>query len=226
MVIINRERKKTGSRASILVRMILLLALVQVARAMLNRWMQSNAWDTQVLYTAAEALVLTVIGTMLFALARLAHIRLGALPAITSSKDRILYIAATVITVLLLLQVPLKTRDFSLPTLLAFSYTAVVLPVFEEILFRGYVWSRLRTQFVPEVTVCMVSAVLYGVWEAGYLDLLLAGGSLTAAGVVMSLITNMVFGLILGLITGLARLISKNYYPSILIHIVLSMVLR
>ncbi|MFA9380510.1 MAG: lysostaphin resistance A-like protein [Acetanaerobacterium sp.] len=217
--------RKEPTALSTMVRVSLLLFLVQAARWLLTGWLCGAAHGNAVLERVTGILSLVTIGSLLLVLARYARVHLSVFPAFTSNKDRILYISASAAVLLILLAAPVKAGDYSPAPLLGFVYAAVMLPIFEELLFRGYVWGRLHARFTPELTVCMISAVLFAVWKAGYTDALLANTALSTADIVMTVLTNMALALMVGLITGLARLITKNCVPGMLIHIVLAVVL-
>lgn len=211
-----------------LLKVAVILIVVQAARAALTMAC-TGVLGVQgtVMQPVTGLLAMAAVGSVLFALARIRGIPLSLLPRFTNSKDRILYIIATVIVGGFILAVPLLARDFSLNTLLSLLYTAIVTPIFEEVLFRGYAWNRLKPHFKVELTVCMVTAAMYAIWNLGYIDFALTfSNGATAAGIIMLLVSNAMLGLIMGLIMGIARILSKNCYPSILLHIVLCLIVR
>ncbi len=217
-------KETTGKTCAALFKVIVLVTLAQAARATLTIICTNLLSDVGIPQPVIGLLSVGAVASVLYALARMKGVPLSVLPKITNSKDRVLYILASGIVVVAVLAVPFFTRDLSLNTLLSLAYSAIVLPVFEEVLFRGYVWNRLKPCFKVELTVCMVTSVIYAVWNLGYIDIALSiSNGATAAGVAMLLISHAVLGLVFGLIMGIARLLSKNCYPSILLHIILSL---
>ncbi len=218
--------KKTRAPFRTLVNVLVLLVFLQAIRWFLVSRIGSDVQVNAQLAETAAFIVLSALCALLLALARFWRIKLYLLPAFTSSKDRVLYIASACFTVFVLLLSPLKTMDFSVASIVGLLYTGVIIPVFEEFVFRGYVWARLRKSFKPEITVCMLTALLFAVWRAGYGDMWLFDQAFSAVDFTMAVITNAVLGLTVGLITGFARLLSKNCVPGLFLHIMLAAVLQ
>lgn len=217
-----------SSRAPVrtLVNVLVLLAFFLAVRWFLVSRIGTDIQVNAQLGQTAAFIVLSALCALLLALARFWRIRLYLLPVFTSSKDRVLYILSACFTVFVLLLSPIRTRDFSIAAVVGLLYTGVIIPAFEEFLFRGYLWARLRKSFKPEVTVCMLTALLFAVWRAGYGDAWLFERGFAALDFTMAVITNAVLGLMIGLFTGFARLFSKNCVPGLLLHIMLAAVLQ
>ncbi|MGV8084605.1 MAG: lysostaphin resistance A-like protein [Coriobacteriia bacterium] len=106
-------------------------------------------------------------------------------------------------------------------------YVALVLliPAFEEVLFRGYAWSQLSATFdgarVPLATL-LVSTALFGLWHIGYADTLVSELSPTGPALLgsMAAATAVKTGsaLILGLLAGIVRWRTGRVYGSFLAH--------
>ncbi len=212
----------TKSRTLTLINSILLLMLMQAIRWFLVRRIGADVHGNAQLGLTASIMVLLTLSAFILALSRFWRLRLYLLPAFTSTKDRMLYIAATCVTVFVLVTAPIRAGGFSLSVTTSLLYSAVILPAFEELVFRGYLWARLRKSFSPEITVCMVTSLLFAAWKVGYGDLWTFGGGFSAVDFFTALLTVTVSGLVLGLVTGTARLLSKNCVPGLLVHMVLA----
>lgn len=217
--------KKTRAPIRTLISLCVFLAFLQAVRWFLIQRISIDAQNTALSYSLA-IIVLIALSALILALARFWRIRLYLTPVFTSTKDKIMYIMFSCLTGLLLLSIPFETGNFSPAALVMLLYSAVVLPMFEELLFRGYIWARLRKSYSPEITVCMVTALLFAVWRAGVGDVWLFQGDISAFSFVMTVITNAVQGLMVGLITGFVRLLAKNCVPGLLIHIILALMIH
>lgn len=93
-------------------------------------------------------------------------------------------------------------------------------PVFEEILFRGYLWHRLKKSKVGDISIIFITGVFFGLFHLyGYYEYSYETGFITEAPVMLNVVfqkvlLNIAFGLLLGYI----RYKSKKLYPSFLIH--------
>ncbi len=96
----------------------------------------------------------------------------------------------------------------------------LVSPLFEEVLFRGYVWHRLKKSRVGDVSVIFITGILFGLFHLfGYYEYSYETGFTTETKlmlnvVVQKILLNISFGLLLGYI----RYKTKKLYPSLLIH--------
>jgi len=96
----------------------------------------------------------------------------------------------------------------------------LVSPVFEEVLFRGYLWNRLKKCKVEDISIIFITGLFFGLFHLfGYYEYSYETGFTTEAPlmlnvVIQKVILNIAFGLLLGYI----RYKSKKLYPSFLIH--------
>ena len=96
----------------------------------------------------------------------------------------------------------------------------LVSPVFEEILFRGYFWHRLKKSHVEDISIIFITGILFGLFHLfGYYEYSYETGFSTEAPVMVNVVIqkvllNISFGLLLGYI----KYKSKKLYPSFLIH--------
>lgn len=95
-------------------------------------------------------------------------------------------------------------------------YGSIVTPVFEELIFRGYIWNRLHAVLSKEIFVFIWSVILFTVWHIGYMIPQIAAGNVTAV------IWKLAAGLGYGTVLGLVRLKTKNCYAAMLLHGVLN----
>jgi uncharacterized protein len=79
------------------------------------------------------------------------------------------YLVGSLVFCLLFLTAPSNfTEGFRAIILLV--YSSIITPIFEELIFRGYVWEQLSVIFNRESAVYLVSSVLFGIWHLGYFD--------------------------------------------------------
>ena len=125
------------------------------------------------------------------------------------------YIIASCVSAFLLISTPSNfTGGYKAIMLLI--YGSIVTPVFEELIFRGYIWNRLNTVLSKEIFVFIWSVILFTVWHIGYMIPQIAAGNITA--VVWKLAAGLGYGTVLGIL----RLKTKNCYATMLLHGVLN----
>ena len=132
-------------------------------------------------------------------------------------KERIgIYAAAGVIAVLLMVSGPLLMGASDWTLWQDMLYGSVVTPIFEELIFRGYLWESLKKRFENEFHVYLITTVLFALWHFGYVDSIAARIGLDGLGYVMLMKASV--GLVYGVIVGFVRYKTKNAYASILLH--------
>ena len=124
------------------------------------------------------------------------------------------YFFATGIVGLLLVTTPAYYSG-GIEAILLLIYSSIVTPIFEELIFRRYVWNQLSVIFKRAVPVYLWSSVLFGIWHLGYFDSLVFH---VGEGLPEALIWKVITGLCYGLVLGLLRLRTKNFYSTMLLH--------
>lgn len=124
------------------------------------------------------------------------------------------YIIGTCITAILLIATPSNYLDGFQAIILLF-YGSVITPIFEELIFRGYIWNKLNTIFEKEWITYIVSTVLFALWHLGYIDSI---AFRTETGLANAILWKVITGLCYGVVLGAVRLKTKNSYSTMLLH--------
>jgi membrane protease YdiL (CAAX protease family) len=105
------------------------------------------------------------------------------------------------------------------PTLIS----CLIFPLFEEPLFRSWIWDRASTSLPTRWNgplAVVVTAVLFALWHLGYWDVvaLHVPAGLPLSGMMHVMLMKMMITSIIGLVCGLLRWKTGNIYTSILFH--------
>ena len=79
-----------------------------------------------------------------------------------------IYFFATFFTVLFFIVTLFLIRGLSLQNMLMILYSGIITPVFEEILFRGTIWNKLRCYIKKEWKIYLLVTALFGFWHMEY----------------------------------------------------------
>ncbi len=142
----------------------------------------------------------------------------GILPASRNKKTVVTYASLSLATALLIGS-SLLFADDHLSLFFRWGlvlHSTVVTPIYEELLFRGYVWSSLKASGWRDLPVCLITMLLFGVWHLGYFDSVLLRVNDSSAAFIMFM--KVLTGLRYGIITGLIRYKTKNTMAAILAH--------
>lgn len=95
----------------------------------------------------------------------------------------------------------------------------IIVPAFEELLFRGYLWNKIQNSLKTKksgLITWVTITVLFGFWHLGYIDVFLIHPKEFA--LMPLLIGKIEIGLVLGAIVGFIRLKTNKVYGSLLFH--------
>ena len=121
------------------------------------------------------------------------------------------YILFTGLFLLLLLLSPANFTQW-LPAVGITLYGSVVTPLYEELIFRGYLWNRLSAIERSPRRLILYTALLFAVWHVGYMVNALAEGNWVAV------VSKVLVGFCYGLLLGWVRTKAGNCYASCLLH--------
>ena len=79
------------------------------------------------------------------------------------------YIRATVLFIVLLIASPSNYRG-GMESVFLLAYSCIVTPVFEELLFRGYIWNQLSGIWGNKWPTYLTTSILFGLWHLAYID--------------------------------------------------------
>ena len=122
------------------------------------------------------------------------------------------YIIATCVTTVLFIIAPSNfVQGFS--SVMSIIYGSIVTPVYEELLFRGYVWNRFSKVMSSKLNIFLWNIALFTIWHLFYIIPDMISGNWD----VLQLL-KLVAGLGYGTILGLIRLKTENCWATILAH--------
>ncbi|MBS5737268.1 MAG: CPBP family intramembrane metalloprotease [Clostridiales bacterium] len=84
-------------------------------------------------------------------------------------KFNIKYKVFTIIVSLFFIITPIVTTNYQLYNILSLIYNAIITVIFEEFIFRGYIFKEISLMKNDLITY-IVSTLLFGIWHFGYID--------------------------------------------------------
>lgn len=162
--------------------------------------------------TMAGMALLTVFYVLIF---KMRGVELSVFP----KKFGTGYIIATAVTVVLLAANPMNYIGGA-EEIMMLVFGSIVTPVFEELIFRGYIWNKLNKIFSKEWKTYIVSTVLFGLWHLGYISSI---AFRVDTGLANAMMWKVIVGLCFGVVLGAVRLKTKNCYSTILLHGVMNL---
>lgn len=200
--------------------MIALLIIIQALRAGFVMLLQA-VYEPAVAY---NDFIFIIIGAILYFLFRPDRNSLGLDLSNKSRRSKTLYIiAAAVITLLFVL--PLVCfSDHDLEGVSMAIKVVLLFPIFEELLFRGFLWDKIKKSGKKDYQVFLITTLLFGLWHLGYWDIIYYNSSqhFTDTNMNYVMINKALIGVVYGAATGLTRIKTKNTYSCIMLHSLLN----
>lgn len=195
------------SKRNVLCEAVLLLIVLQAVRELLEWLIGSYIPDSQF---ADRMITMSVMLLLTGVMVLYAWIRKTPLSVFPEHFGKF-YVVFTIIVAVVFITTPANfTGGYQAVMLLI--YGSVVTPVYEELIFRGYLWNRLDRVFSKEVYTCIMSVALFTLWHLGYMASHIMAGNWNAV------LWKLAAGLGYGVVLGIVRLKYKNCYICMLIH--------
>jgi len=212
--------KDRNNYLKLVLQIILALVIIQVVRAVIfgGLWFLVRPGTNIVFFQLLNGLAYIIIGMILVLYFKPSLENLGLKWDDISLRTRILYILG--LTFLVILALSPYTFEWELHILILGLLFGIITPLFEELLFRGYIWGKIsksRGMVNPNGLTLITVTLLFMVWHLGYADVLMLH-PLATSSLTMIMISKMGIGLVLGLIVGYLRLKTGKTYVSILFH--------
>ena len=204
----------------LVLKIVVALALIQLFRAAIfgSLWWVVNPGDNITLFQMINGLDYLVVGIVLLLYFRPSLKDIGLNQDDMILRTRIFYGLALLVLITLII-IP-YTFGWELQILVMGLMFGLITPLFEELLFRGYIWGKISQSpgmvHSPTLTLGTVT-LLFMVWHLGYLDVLILH-PLASTNIPWIMVSKMGIGLVLGLIVGYLRLKTGKTYASILFH--------
>ena len=183
------------------------IVVLQALRILLEAVIEPLVPDTEFSRRMTTMAVMLVLAAAVALYSRITKTKLSVFPESFSK----IYVVFTVISALLLITTPAHFTQ-GITAIMLSVYGSIVTPVFEELVFRGYLWNRLNDVLAKKAYTYIASVALFGIWHLGYMLPQLAAGELEP--VIWKLAAGIGYGAVLGAL----RMKTNNCYSTMLLH--------
>ncbi|MEG0856266.1 MAG: CPBP family intramembrane glutamic endopeptidase [Terrisporobacter sp.] len=199
-----------------LLKIIILLISLQIIRIVVKQTTfifikENNFNDCLISMTIMITLTLLIVYK-----SKKENISLNVFSYMKTKESKMYYILLTLLIFILIFTSPLITSDISIGTILPFIYSTIIIPVYEEIIFRSYIWGKLEGEYESNFKVYMVTTTLFALWHIGYIDSIAMVAGYSSLWFVVFIKCSVMLSY--GLFIGYFRYKIKNSYSCMLIH--------
>ena len=195
--------------------MILVLLLLSLSLFVIKRIIFFFVARTDFSDYMASMVSMIILTSIILRLSRKAEINLSIFP----DKFTVSYISVSIISVVLFIASPLNYKGGIEPILLLV-YSSIVTPIFEELIFRGYIWNELNQIFTSEWKTYIITTILFALWHLGYISSI---AFRVEDDLLNVMIWKVITGLCFGIVLGAVRLKTRNCYSTMILHGVMNL---
>lgn len=209
-------------KAYSLIKTLVILFVIQGVRIILKQvfflFMSKNIFNDDLI----NLLEMALFTILLLLVCKARHINLSIFPDTKAAKER--YFIITLIVLFLIFIVPFINGSFSPDVFLSLAISTIATPIFEELIFRGYVWNTLKKCFTSELVVYIINTLLFAIWHLGYADSIYFRTGLRGetSGLPYIMLMKVVVGLCFGIVIGFVRYKFKNCHAAMLAHSIMN----
>jgi membrane protease YdiL (CAAX protease family) len=203
----------------LLCKVIIILIIIQLLRAFVmdSLWYMIKPGENIVLFQILNGISFLIVGILLLVLFKPSINDLSLNLDDVRKRTKIIYFAGMIaLPVFIVLPVVLGAE---LDIIMLSFIFGLIVPAFEELLFRGYLWNNMQNSLKGKhsgLITWITITILFGLWHIGYIDVFLIHPKEFA--LVPLLIGKIEVGLILGAVVGFIRLKTNKVYGSFLFH--------
>ena len=195
--------------------MILVLLLLSLSLFVIKRIIFFFVARTDFSDYMASMVSMIILTSIILRLSRKAEINLSIFP----DKFTVSYIIVSIISVMLFIASPSNYKGGIEPILLLV-YSSIVTPIFEELIFRGYIWNELNQIFTSEWKTYIVTTIFFALWHLGYISSI---AFRVEDNLLNVMIWKVITGLCFGIVLGAVRLKTRNCYSTMILHGVMNL---
>ena len=195
--------------------MILVLLLLSLSLFVIKRIIFFFVARTDFSDYMASMVSMIILTSIILRLSRKAEINLSIFP----DKFTVSYISVSIISVVLFIASQSNYKGGIEPILLLV-YSSIVTPIFEELIFRGYIWNELNQIFTSEWKTYIITTILFALWHLGYISSI---AFRVEDDLLNVMIWKVITGLCFGIVLGAVRLKTKNCYSTMILHGVMNL---
>ena len=195
--------------------MILVLLLLSLSLFIIKRVIFFFVERTDFSDYMASMVSMIILTSIILRLSRKAEINLSIFP----DKFTVSYIIVSIISVMLFIASPSNYKG-GIESILLLVYSSIVTPIFEELIFRGYIWNELNQIFTSEWKTYIITTILFALWHLGYISSI---AFRVEDDLLNVMIWKVITGLCFGIVLGAVRLKTKNCYSTMILHGVMNL---
>lgn len=203
-----------------ILKILLILIIIQLIRIGINKVVYNYVIPTNLIITIVSIIEYTVFSFIMYMYILKFKIKINMF---NKEKKKLTIVGSAIIVLLILLNFFIF-KNINLYYILNVIYSVVITPVFEETIFRGIVYEKIKEKST-DIFAYISSTIIFAIWHIGYVDTILLKTSINGLNFNMLdvMFWKVITGLVFGIIIGFVKYKTKSTYISILVHGMMNM---
>lgn len=199
-----------------MIKIIILLVTLQISRIIIKQLVFLYLPYSKLNEMLISMFIMSLFIFFIISKAKKENLKLDVFSYIKSNESRNYYILVTVCILLLILTSPSFISKPSLESLTPLLYTIIIIPIYEEILFRAYIWNVLKKEHEDDRKTYFLTTALFSLYHIGYVDRIIMTSGLNKIAWIIFIKCSLMLSY--GIFIGFFRYKIKNSYSCILVH--------
>lgn len=220
----NNTELNNNENSYTMIKIIILLIGLQISRIILKQgaflFLSYNKFND----TFISMSIMFFLTIFIIYKSKKENVSLNIFSYMENKESKIYYLIVTSALVLLIFTSPSFSSKPSIETILPLLYTTVMTPIYEETIFRSYIWKVLEKESVDEAKVYFLTTILFSIYHIGYIDTIIMTSGFNHMALMLLIKCSLMLSY--GLFIGFFRYKIKNLYSCILVHSFINIFLR
>lgn len=220
----NNTELNNNENSYTMIKIIILLIGLQISRIILKQgaflFLSYNEFN-DILISMSIMLFLSIF---IIYKSKKENILLNIFSYMENKESKIYYLIVTSSLLLLIFTSPSFSSNPSIKTILYLFYTTVMTPIYEELIFRSYIWMVLEKEGMDEIKVYFFTTILFSIYHIGYIETIIMTSGFNNVALMFFIKCSLILSC--GLFIGFFRYKIKNSYGCILVHSFIDIFLR
>ena len=143
-----------------------------------------------------------------------------------AKRSKIIYLICGFLLLSLIISSYFVMKDIKYFALITNIHFGLITPVYEELLFRGYGWEKLKKENYSQFKICIITTLLFAIFHIGYYFQISYATQFhpDAPSLLSIMFQKVIYAAILGFIMGLIKWKSNRVFGSIIVHAILNII--
>ena len=205
-----------------IIKIVLLLLTLQITRIVLKQIAFLFFYYSK--FNEMVVSIITIFFLILFILykSRKEKINLGVFSYMKSSESKGYYIVVTICILMLSIISSDIINNPSIENIINLIYYSMIIPIYEEIIFRSYIWENLKKDNKNEWKRYIITTILASLFQIGYIDTI----NMSMGNMVNIIFIKCILMLSCSFFIGSFKYEIKNSYSCMLIHSFITILLK